>query len=644
MKPRKRLVLLSLLRKNVGETLLTFSVFIFLYPLGVNEFFNAQFMQVKKTILTLPSFQLDQSTNLILASIGFVLMFVLVVIHVIVNKRLNKMRLDLSKLNTNLEFQVQERTAALSQINHDLELEIAERKRVEKQLHESEEKFRSLLDSQEGNIMVIDFEGVHHYVNLVSVGSITGSGTTQDIIGKRLHDLYPTRIANWQLEQVRRVFTTGLGMSGDFREHVGNRTSWWHLNLQPIRNAVGNVVQVMVNSLNITDRKQVEDALRESESRFRSYFELPLGGRAITSPNKSWLNVNSGLCDMLGYAKDELMQMTWDELTHPEDIAVDMEQFNRVMAGEIDGYTIEKRFIHKEGRSIYTHMAVQCLRHPDRSVDYFVALLLDITKLKQVEEEIKLLNSTLEQRVEERTIDLIHANHVKDEFLAMISHELRTPLISILGFSETLIEGLRGPLNERQEHAIQMIQSGGEHLLAVINDILDISKIQTERLEFFPENVDVYEICISSLEFIKPFAEKKSIKMELTHPGGLNLFVDKKHLKQILLNLLNNAIKFTPQYGRVTLEVQVDAKTRVMRFSVMDSGIGISAENLSRLFQPFVQLDSKLSRQYEGTGLGLVLVKKMVEMHGGSIEVQSEVGTGSCFTAILPWEPKNEKD
>ena len=577
--------------------------------------------------------------EIILVIASFTFLMFLVVILGITTKRLSQAKTALNHLNEDLESQVQERTAALSQNNRELELEIAERKQAEEQLRESEERFRSLLDSQEGNIMVLDFDGMHHYANQVSVSSIKGSVTTQDIIGKRLHDLYPARVADWQLEQTQRVFTTGQGFSGDFEVCMEDQISWWHLNLQPVRNGLGQVVHVMVNSFNITERKQMEDALRESESRFRGYFELPLGGRAITSPTKGWLDVNSELCDMLGYTKAELMQMTWAELTHPDDIAIDMAQFNRVMAGEIDGYTIGKRFIHKSGRSIHTHLAVQCMRHPDQTVDYFMALLLDITKLKQAEEEIKMLNATLEQRVEERTFELVHANRVKDEFLASMSHELRTPLNAISGYSQLLLEGLHGSINERQQRDLGIVRSSCDHLLGLITDILDVSKIESGQFTLHLESVDVNEVCKASMVFVNQFAEQKNIEMDYsTSEDEPVILADAKRLKQILVNLLNNAVKFTPEKGRIKLEVRTDVSAGLMRFSVTDTGIGISAEDLPKLFKPFVQLDGSLSRQYQGTGLGLSLVKRLVEIQGGSVDVQSEAGVGSCFTFVLPWQ------
>jgi PAS domain S-box-containing protein len=264
---------------------------------------------------------------------------------------------------------------------------------------------------------------------------------------------------------------------------------------------------------------------------------------------------------------------------------------------------------------------------------------------KRAEQTIHEYAEDLEQRVEQRTAELIRANRTKDEFLANMSHELRTPLNSVLGFSEILLEGVRGPLDPRQEEAVQLIHASGEHLLALISDILDVSKIEFGRFEIRPELVSVNDICRSSLNFIKQQAGKKSISVEYIPlvDTSTNMLVDARRLKQILINLLNNAVKFTPEMGKVTLEVLADVERKQMHFTITDTGIGIAENDLQKLFKPFVQLDSSLSRQYEGSGLGLIMVEKLVEMHGGSVQVQSDAGQGSRFTVILPWEQNIKK-
>ena len=261
----------------------------------------------------------------------------------------------------------------------------------------------------------------------------------------------------------------------------------------------------------------------------------------------------------------------------------------------------------------------------------------NITKQKRAEELIHQYANQLELRVKERTAELVRANRVKDEFLANMSHELRTPLTGILGASEMLLGGYQGEISEKQALTVEMITNSGQHLLGLINDILDVSKIEAGKLELKLEGILVDDICHSSLAFVKQLAMKKSITVE--YSSALNaqrIFADPKRLKQILVNLLNNAVKFTREKGSVHLEVSSDSEANCIVFSVTDDGIGISPENLQKLFAPFVQVDSSLSRQYEGTGLGLALVKKLVELHGGHVSVESELGKGSRFQFTIP--------
>ena len=262
----------------------------------------------------------------------------------------------------------------------------------------------------------------------------------------------------------------------------------------------------------------------------------------------------------------------------------------------------------------------------------------------QLFENLQRSNTELERRVAERTAqlnqtnaELERANRAKDEFLASMSHELRTPLNSILGLSESLLEQKRGTLNASQEKSLRTIQSSGHHLLELITDILDLSKIEAGKFEYRPQLVLVDDLCRSSLAFVNSQAIKKSITVTYQNDTSIaSISADPRRLKQILINLLSNAVKFTPDRGAVTLKVEARPEQDLILFSVIDTGIGIAAEDLERLFQPFVQLDSTLNRQFEGTGLGLTLVQKLTDLHGGSVEMQSEPGQGSRFTVHLP--------
>jgi len=254
--------------------------------------------------------------------------------------------------------------------------------------------------------------------------------------------------------------------------------------------------------------------------------------------------------------------------------------------------------------------------------------------------------ASLAKKVEERTAELSQANaelarasRLKDEFLANMSHELRTPLNAILNMSELLTDGIYGEINAGQLKAVGYIETGGRHLLALINDILDLSRIEAGKMKLEPENIIINNVCHACMQMIKQIALKKQVSVLFTYDENVKtIFADERAVKQILVNLLNNAVKFTPSKGKVTLELQSDKINRVANFNVIDTGIGISEHDLDKLFKPFMQIDSSLSRHHEGTGLGLALVYRLVELHGGSVCIKSEVGKGSTFTVSLPWQ------
>jgi signal transduction histidine kinase len=242
----------------------------------------------------------------------------------------------------------------------------------------------------------------------------------------------------------------------------------------------------------------------------------------------------------------------------------------------------------------------------------------------------------LEERVRARTAELEAANRAKSQFLANMSHELRTPLNSIIGFSALLTEGLHGPLTERQRRDVGHIHASGQHLLAVINDILDLARVEAGKLELTLEPVALGPVIEDSLTLVREQAAAKGLRLESELPEGLPpALADPLRLKQILSNLLSNAVKFTPEGGAVTVGAR--AEEEGLALWVKDTGVGIAPEDQERIFREFEQADNTLARQHQGTGLGLALTRHLVELQGGKIRVESEgEGRGSTFTFTMP--------
>ncbi len=280
-----------------------------------------------------------------------------------------------------------------------------------------------------------------------------------------------------------------------------------------------------------------------------------------------------------------------------------------------------------------------------------------VNLFQQLEQELSQRQQTQDQLTESNqelaisNQELARATRLKDEFLANMSHELRTPLNAILGMTEGLQDEIFGIITDNQLKALHTIERSSNHLLSLINDILDVAKIGSGKIELNYSTVAVSQLCESSLVFIKQQALEKRIQVIQHIPKGLpHISVDERRIRQVLINILNNGVKFTPPGGRITLEVSYaspsqpieeqstsDSDTKnALQFAITDTGIGISSENMQKLFQPFTQIDSALNRQHEGTGLGLTLAKSIVELHGGEVSLTSEVSVGSCFTFTIP--------
>lgn len=457
----------------------------------------------------------------------------------------------------------------------------------------------------------------------------------------------------------------------------------------PLKNANGKIEQMAAIAEDISDRKIAEIALKESEQRLRAsesllsaMFERSVVGMAITDAEGKFIRTNPFYQQMVGYSENELQLMRFTDNMLPEDIEDNLRLRSQVLSDESESYQMEKRLFHRNGKMIWVRTTSSKILDEVGQPPLFVGVIEDISDRKQAEkslasaeierqqaiDDLYQLNQQLETRVAQRTQELQYTNQqlsvanselaratrLKDEFLANMSHELRTPLNAVLGMSEGLMTGVFGDLNERQMRSLSLIETSGRHLLELINDILDVAKIGAGKLELELSSVGIEYLCKSSLNFVKQIANQKNIQLKLSINHSIKMItVDERRMRQALINLLSNAVKFTPKGGKICLEVKLQEReateltsecSYAMIFSIIDTGIGISSEDISNLFQAFVQIDSSLNRQYAGTGLGLTLVKQLVEMHGGCVSVASQVGEGSSFSIVLPYRESIELD
>jgi PAS domain S-box-containing protein len=385
------------------------------------------------------------------------------------------------------------------------------------------------------------------------------------------------------------------------------------------------------------EQKQLGQRLRDQQFYTRSLFESNIDAIMTTDPSGIITDVNKQMEMLTGCTRDELIGAPFKNyFTDPDRAETGIKLVLR--GRKVTNYELTARA--RDGKETVVSFNATTFYDRDRKLQGVFAAARDVTERKRLDQVLQEKNVELEnaKSVAEKT------NLAKSDFLANMSHELRTPLNSIIGFSEVLQDQMFGPLNDRQQEYVNNILGSGRHLLSLINDILDLSKVESGKMELELSPFSLRETLDASMMMLRERALKRGIafNINVAQEADVSIVADQRKLKQILFNLLSNAVKFTPAAG--TVEVTAVRDGDFIEISVADTGIGIKGEDIQKLFQAFTQLESVYTKGFEGTGLGLALTRQLVELHGGRIWVKSEFGTGSTFSFTVPLTQEGVKE
>ena len=515
-----------------------------------------------------------------------------------------------------------------------LTYDITERKRVEEAMRASEERFKELADLLPQIVFETDETGNLTFVNrrALEAGSY---GYTEEDIAKgwsALQMVAPQDQDRATQDMLRRLSGEELGAV----EYTGLRKDGSEFSILIDANPSvreNKVVGLRGVVIDITERKKAEEEITLLSQ------ALAMTATAVTliDLDGKVMDVNEAMLRLHGFAnKRSVLGKPVLDLVAPEQreaAAADMQDLWE--KGEVNG---EYEIITEDGKTIPVETSVTVMKNTDGKATGLVAITRDITERKKAEQELQERNAQLKAQREElveKATELELVSQAKSEFLASMSHELRTPLNAVIGFSELMLDGIPGEINDEQRGCVNDILDSGRRLLSLINDILDLSKVEAGKIELKLQNLDIADIITGVVQIMKPVLGKNGQEIEVSVMQGLpKVRGDKNRLEQILLNLLSNASKFTDQGGRV--RIHVGRKDDYCQVAVIDTGIGIKKEDQEHVFEAFVQGETLSDRKKEGTGLGLTLTKQFVEATGGRIWMESEYGKGSTFIFTIP--------
>lgn len=496
--------------------------------------------------------------------------------------------------------------------------DITEYHRADQALRDSEANWRSLVESAPDIITTLDLDYRLQFINRIPAGV---NLTIEDVVGESVFDFLTDEHHDGFRKACQQVIETGEVAGYEIQGRISQ--NWYASWIAPIKRD-SKLVGFIMTSTNITARKQAETELQESEQRFRR--------AVLNAPLPIMIHAENGEVILISRAWTELTGYTSEEMTT---VSKWLEQANREMSEPIQEYLIQAHqtkerippeqyeILTKAGKKQIWEFSSSLLGVQPDGQRTIISMALDNTERIKAQQAMQSAKETAE-----------YASRAKSDFLANMSHELRTPLNAIIGFAEILRDELVGSINYEQKECVNDIRMSGQHLLEMINDILDLSKIEAGKMSLQLEEFAIVDAVEEVNAIIKALALKKDVELTLICQQDGIIEADRVKVKQIFYNLLSNAVKFTPEDGKVTTQLKVTPTD--LQVKVIDTGIGITEEDQMKLFAPFTQIDTSKSRRFGGTGLGLALTQRLIELHGGEISVTSEEGKGSTFSFNIP--------
>jgi len=497
-------------------------------------------------------------------------------------------------------------------VMHDL----TARKEAEKALF-FEKRYRALIENLPQRIFLKDSNSLYLSCNS-SFARELGLEPTE-VFGKTDYDLFPAPLAQKRLEDDARVLAAGVPEERD--EQRERDHAWVSKALIPLKDDSGRIYGLLGVLTDITSRKRAEEQLKESEVRFRTTFEQAAVGICHISLGGGLIRINRRFCEILGYSQDELLGQPIEGLIYPEDLAPERNNMELLLTRKIDNYSMEMRQLRKDASVVWVNLSMSLVRNPQGEPKYFTGVIEDVTAKRETE--------ALRQ---ER--DLVQASsRAMSQFLANMSHEIRTPMNAVIGLGRL---ALKTELSPKQRDYLEKICSASRNLLEIINDILDFSKIEAGRIELERIDFSLDEVLKTVSDLFGNKAQEKGIgyRVQLSPELPATLLGDPLRLAQVLNNLIGNAVKFTEK-GEVVVDIRPASQGGgevAVHFTVRDTGVGLSPEQMEKIFIPFTQADSSTTRRYGGTGLGLSISSQLVELMGGGLGVESAPGAGSSFS------------